>query len=176
MQAISCAEAQAHHSCQAFNSMPPVKRMAVDLARRSQANANMVRHGLVLLPFMLHEECRPGPTWEYGNQWQEGMPMSSIYLPAKDMLEWVLSCLSCAHYEGCCPFTGWSPFRSVATNTGYYKVGDRGCWDIQLFKPLEDVDLWTWWDMTQKFARVPGSIEFVLKYCVPPLSCHHHDM
>ena len=92
--------------------------------------------------------------------------MLSIYLDPSDMQEWVLSCLSCAHYEGCCSFTGWSPFRSVATNTGYYKVGDRGCWDIQLFKPLEDVDLWTWWDMALKFARVAGFI--ALKYFKHP--------
>ena len=141
-----------------YKILPDAPPAPPSKARRSFATLNMVQQGLMLLPFMLYEECRPGPTWEFGNQWKEGMAMVSMYLGPSDMQEWVLSCLSCGHYEGHCPFIGWSPFRSVATNTGYYKVGDRGCWDIQLFKPLEDVDLWTWWDMTQKFARVAGYI------------------
>ena len=166
-----------------YKILPDAPPTPPSKARRSFATLNMVQQGLMLLPFMLYEECRPGPTWEFADQWQEGMPMLSIYLDPSDMQEWVLSCLSCAHYEGCCSFTGWSPFRSVATNTGYYKVGDRGCWDIQLFKPLEDVDLWTWWDMTQKFARVAGYIALkflrhptTLWLYTPPLTCHHHDM
>ena len=92
--------------------------------------------------------------------------MLSIYPDPRDMEEWVLSCLSCAHYEGQCPLTGWSPFRSVCTHLGYYKVGDRGCWDIQLCKPLENIDLATWWDMALKFARVAGYI--ALKYLKHP--------
>ena len=146
--------------------MPPVKKMGMGFAQRTRGYMKMLRKGLVLLPFMLYEECRPGPTWEYGNQWQEGMRMFSIYLDPEDMVEWVLSCLSCAHYKGCCPLTGWSPFRSVATHWGYYKVGDMGCWDIQLFKPCEHIDLATWWDMALKFARVAGYI--ALKYSKHP--------
>ena len=45
-------------------------------------------------------------------------------------------------------------------------MGDSGCWDIQLFKPYEDIDLSTWWDMVLKFARVAGYI--ALKYFLHP--------
>ena len=147
----------------------------------SRPFANMVCRGLMMLPFMLYEECRPGPTFEWSQgfapmwpgqtlEWGQGdAPMFSIYLPPKDMVEWVLSCLSCGHYEGHGPLAGWSPFRSVATHEwGYYKVGDRGCWDIQLLKPYiyEDIDLAPWWDMALKFARVAGYI--ALKYFKHP--------
>ena len=173
-----CKPSLVHHSCQAISSnmelsasnrmgfarrsLPARNGLAMDFARRSRSILNMNNRGLRLLPFMLYQECRPGPTWEYPNQWQEGMPMFSEYLDARSMYVWVLSCLSCAHYEGCCPFTGWSPFRSVSTNTGWYKVGDRGCWDIQLYKPCEVFDPAAWWVMTLKFARVAGYV--ALKY------------
>ena len=138
--------------------------MAISFARRSRGMMNMVNQGLKLLPFMLYQECRPGPTWEFDNQWQEGQPMFSVYLDAYSMEEWVLSCISAAHYEGHYSLTGWSPFRSVCTNTGWYKVGDRGCWDIHLYKPYDykSFDPAPWWDMTLKFARVAGYLS--LKY------------
>ena len=96
--------------------------LALNFARRSQGllcdypfmheqeNQAMVNQGLQLLPFMLDQECQPGPTWEYPD---EGTPIISQYLDPRSMQEWVRSCLSCAEYEGHSPLTGWSPFRSV---------------------------------------------------------------
>ena len=46
--------------------------------------------------------------------------------------------------------------------------GDRGCWAIQLLTPCKDLHLAPWWDMTEKWVRVAGYIEFVLKYFKQP--------
>ena len=141
-------------------------RIVKAITEREIKEREMVEQGLTLLPYMLNQECQPGPSWEH--PWWENLDddsMFSEYLDDDSMEEWVMSCLTIGGYEGHHPLSGWSPFRSVCTNKGWFKAGDGGVWDIQLSKPYEDHNSWDpapWWDMTLKFARVAGYM--ALKY------------